>query len=286
MYVLPPRYSTLKELETALSTHSAGEVTPAQDGASCTSSSTAVSGSRNLRHQEAAICGSNNTKKNNTQGKKDSSFSTQEEAATTIGNSEVQLDSPVQATKSQYSTMHEISTGEMEQTNIYPTSNRNRNPYPTEKETSRENAKEVNDVNSGVRLENRHRDIRVAAAAGIDPRHMDELNRQSARHDTAAATAPTREMSEWLEQAMIDFSRELNDSNRTQSNITNLDRVYRHCRDYHGYTDEQFYYLIVEMKQRARRAVMMDTTPEGKPARAKYFFACLYNHVGYRPAKR
>jgi hypothetical protein len=40
------------------------------------------------------------------------------------------------------------------------------------------------------------------------------------------------------------------------------------------------------MKRRARYAVVLHRTPEGKPARAKYFFTCLYNEIGYRPAQK
>lgn len=287
IYVLPPIYTTLKALQEALEAQGGEEIVFPTEDTQPPHTEAAVSGNRNVRHQEAAFCGSNHTKNTDIQGNEDSSSSRLGGEAVAIGNRPEAHQKPYQDdTKSRYSSMHEMPTEEREQTDTPTTfSHRNRTSNPTEKETPRENAKQENGVNTDERLRQRHRDIRAAAAAGIDIQHLDELNRQS-RRASAAQPKQARELPEWLQQAMIDFSRDLNDSNRAQSNITNLDRVYVHCRDYHGLTDEQFYYLIEDMKKRARRAVIMDVTPEGKPARAKYFFTCLYNEVGYRPAKK
>ncbi len=287
IYVLPPMYTTLKALQDALEAQGGEEIVFPAKNTQPADTEAAVSENRSVRHQEPAICGSNHTKNTYIQGNEDSNSSTPGGEAVAIGNQTGTHQNTYQNdTTSRYSSMHEMPTEERKQTDNPTTfSHRNRTSNPTEEETSRENAKQANGVNADERLRERHRDIRAAAAAGIDIQHLDELNRQN-RRASASQSKQARELPEWLQQAMIDFSRDLNDSNRAQSNVTNLDRIYVHCRDYHGLTDEQFYYLMEDMKKRARRAVIMDVTPEGKPARAKYFFTCLYNEVGYRPAKK
>jgi len=287
IYIIPPIYTTLKQLEGALEAQRGEEIVSAAETTPNTNSTIAVSENRNLRHQETAKSGINHIKKNHIQGNDGYSNSNLEGGSVTIGNDEIHHQYPQAATISQYTYMHEIPMEEERIDPSPPLSNRNRNRIsdPQEKETARETAKQVNEVTSDIRLNQHHHQVRAAAAAGIDVKHRQELERQQSNNQPETKM-PQRELPDWLQQVMGDFSRELNDSPRTQSNITNLDRVYVHCRDFLGYTDEEFYYLVAEMKRRARYAVVLHRTPEGKPARAKYFFTCLYNEIGYRPAQK
>jgi hypothetical protein len=304
MYGITPLYHSLDELQEALVMQGGEEiVSPDAESTSHTYSSSAVSENRMLRSQEIAQCGTKNTKPKHTQGNEVSiSKPSLEKESGAIGNVSEELEITTEKTentrqnsenrknhqtlatpKSHYLNMHEIP----EETEEPDLSKSKQIEIPQQKETAPETAKQVESASTGTMLEQQHSHIRALASVGISVNHWQELNRQgNYQHENRRPQTKTRELPDWLVQVMTDFSRDLNDSPRLQSNLTNLDRVYVYCRDYLALTDEEFYYLIAEMKRRARYAVIMDTTPEGKPARAKYFFTCIYNEIGYRPAKR
>jgi hypothetical protein len=263
VYQIVPLFASLEELEDQIRQAEQAEQGDDQANASGNPQS-AESRNRTKPDQETAQSGTKHIEREDSyQGNRDSNSNASKEG---VSYSQEQVAIGID---------HAQPNTPSSPTNPVP-SNRNSNPSNPKQSAGAARAKAATEHI----IEQHLQAVRALAAAGIDVGHYQELERQFAPEPEATADYPL--LSPMLNQLVRDCSTDFNDGEHVTSNLTRAARIVDFCEQYYGDSEDKVIAFFYEARKKAKRAAVQDRTDSGKPARMKYFFACLENTVGYR----
>jgi hypothetical protein len=262
VYQIVPLFASLEELEAQLAQAEQAEQGGDDQVTSSGNPQEAESRNRIKPDQKTAQCGTNHIETEDSyQGNRDSNSNASKEGVSysqeqvAIGIQTPQLNPPSSPTNA--------------------LANRNPNPPNSAQSAGAVRAKAA----TGHTIEQHLQAVRALAAAGVDVRHYQELERQFAP-EPPAADYPL--LSPMLNQLVRDCSTDFNDGEHVTSNLTRAAKIADFCERYYGDSEDKVIEFFYEARRKAKRAAVQDRTGSGKPARMKYFFTVLENAVGYR----